>query len=608
MTTHSTTFVNGTTVTDAGWFNDLDRQTYEDVINVKNYGALGDGVTDDTSAITTAIAAAVSATTPTVLYFPTGTYLTSSTLTLSNNFHVMGEGYVGLTGTRFTPSGNFPVFTVAAKGTLENFVIIGTNNAGHTAQDGIYMTGQNNVTITRVSFTKCYNSIHLKNVCFYIQIDHCEFYDNINAHLLTDGTGANGVDFKMYNSQCVPSAGKYFFYFTNLGSAVVDNLVISPATMTENSLYWDTCATNYGASVFSNVVFEGSVKESVKLVGTLAAPVKFVYFNQCNFNQSSGSLDAINFNYTNEVSIINSYISGFVNGLGFNQTSFRTRLIGNTFATVGDAVHGYAGSTITGLDMISNSLATGTANYLDLSAVTAANITSVNILGGYGGGGTPITIPAAANAALTTHQTGVLSLKGPAITGSTFSMGDLTSSATATPLVADMGGTFSSSAGANPKLKIYNDGTNVYGLGVATGGFFEFQMPGTSTYKFYSGGTSRLVINASGRVNMGTSQGDDTVNTLQVDGSIALKTAGSGLKVKEGSNARMGNSTLVGGQVIVANTSIAANTRIFTSRSVLGGAAGHLSCTRVNGTSFTINSSSGTDTSTIDWFLMDPAP
>ena len=92
------------------------------------------------------------------------------------------------------------------------------------------------------------------------------------------------------------------------------------------------------------------------------------------------------------------------------------------------------------------------------------------------------------------------------------------------------------------------------------------------------------------------------------DGDVILNTAGSGLQIKEGSNARMGVATLVGGTIAVANTSVTANTRIFISRSTTGGTVGHLSTTQIAATSFTVNSSDVGDTSTVNWLLIEPAP
>jgi hypothetical protein len=69
----------------------------------------------------------------------------------------------------------------------------------------------------------------------------------------------------------------------------------------------------------------------------------------------------------------------------------------------------------------------------------------------------------------------------------------------------------------------------------------------------------------------------------------------------------MGQATLSSGTVTVANTSVTANTRIFVAHATLGGTLGHLTTTLIAATSFTINSSSGSDTSVVNWMLVEPA-
>jgi hypothetical protein len=77
-----------------------------------------------------------------------------------------------------------------------------------------------------------------------------------------------------------------------------------------------------------------------------------------------------------------------------------------------------------------------------------------------------------------------------------------------------------------------------------------------------------------------------------------------GFNLRSGTNSRLGSAVLVAGTVTVANTSVTTSTLAFLSRSVAGGALGHLSYTVVAGTSITINSTSVTDTSTINYLLV----
>ncbi|WP_399142146.1 glycosyl hydrolase family 28-related protein [Streptomyces sp. NBUA17] len=89
--------------------------------------------------------------------------------------------------------------------------------------------------------------------------------------------------------------------------------------------------------------------------------------------------------------------------------------------------------------------------------------------------------------------------------------------------------------------------------------------------------------------------------------ALNLGSAGGGIAIAEGANARMGTSTLAAGTVTVANTSVTANTRVLPFRQAAGGTLGHLSVTKNAGVGFTITSSSNTDTSAVAWVLLEPA-
>jgi hypothetical protein len=90
--------------------------------------------------------------------------------------------------------------------------------------------------------------------------------------------------------------------------------------------------------------------------------------------------------------------------------------------------------------------------------------------------------------------------------------------------------------------------------------------------------------------------------------NLKITTVGAGLRVKEGSNAKQGTATLTAGTVTVSNASVTANSRIFLTSQADGGTPGYLRVSaRVAGTSFTITSSSGTDTSTVAYQIFEPA-
>lgn len=109
---------------------------------------------------------------------------------------------------------------------------------------------------------------------------------------------------------------------------------------------------------------------------------------------------------------------------------------------------------------------------------------------------------------------------------------------------------------------------------------------------------------------------DDTTSAMQVAGNfrstgeIITSVAGKGLSIKEGSNARMGAATLVAGTKVVSTTAVQTGDRIFISLDTPNGTLGSISAPTsaiVNATSFTINSSSATDTSVVNWHIIRPA-
>lgn len=101
-------------------------------------------------------------------------------------------------------------------------------------------------------------------------------------------------------------------------------------------------------------------------------------------------------------------------------------------------------------------------------------------------------------------------------------------------------------------------------------------------------------------------QGVAEIGTADSDIIIAL--AGKGLRVKEGTNARMGTVTLAAGSGTVTNSSITANTRIFLGYHTVNASPGALFCHAITiGTGFVVNSTSASDTGVVSYLLVEAA-
>lgn len=148
---------------------------------------------------------------------------------------------------------------------------------------------------------------------------------------------------------------------------------------------------------------------------------------------------------------------------------------------------------------------------------------------------------------------------------------------------------------AQPRFKVRGDGRLDWGAG------------GASDATLYRSDVGALTTDGFFAMNAGQSSGQFSVFTGSAQ-ALRLGTAGGGMSVAEGANARMGTATLVAGTATVSNTSVTATTRIFLTAQTSGAAPGALRVSaRTAGTSFTVTSTSGTDTSQFAYFLVEPA-
>lgn len=149
-----------------------------DKFNVKTYGAVGDGVTDDTAVIAAAIAAMSAGD---VLYFPPGTYVTSSALSLADN----NVALVFAAGAKIESSSATNVLNATS---LSGITIQGGHfDGGDTGSHALLFTSCIDVTISGAEVEEA-GSIGIKlDECSRSIVEKCRLHNNATYGIEDEG-------------------------------------------------------------------------------------------------------------------------------------------------------------------------------------------------------------------------------------------------------------------------------------------------------------------------------------------------------------------------------------------------------------------------------------
>lgn len=111
----------------------------------------------------------------------------------------------------------------------------------------------------------------------------------------------------------------------------------------------------------------------------------------------------------------------------------------------------------------------------------------------------------------------------------------------------------------------------------------------------------------SGSVTAGTTLTATLGDITATNGNLVLGTAGNKLRITTGSNASIGTSAaMTAGSITISTTAVTASSIIFLTHATTAGTLGNLYVGTITaGTSFVINSSSNTDTSTVNWLIIN---
>lgn len=173
--------------------------------NIRNFGAVGDGVADDTEAIRHAIRDG-----DRVLHFPPGTYRITGTIEIpleqfgplgidgtSGTARIVMEapgpalrliGTHGGTGDPSSAKGN--VFPSQRLPTIQNLEIEGK----HPEADGIELIRTMQSVFEGVLIRKCRHGIHLVERNRNVLISHCHIYNNVGVGIFLDGVNLHQIN------------------------------------------------------------------------------------------------------------------------------------------------------------------------------------------------------------------------------------------------------------------------------------------------------------------------------------------------------------------------------------------------------------------------------
>jgi hypothetical protein len=360
------------------------------VFNVKNYGAVGDNVANDTAAIQAAVNAAglVNGT----VFFPSGTYkITQINVNVPSAIKLEGID-ASTTGSRLASATNAPMLYVTSPCTIENLALVGAGNDTFTLQDGIFIDNTNDVYVRNVFLAEMYNCVHIKDSVFYSFFDNVRFYSAENCLVYGDGTAPEGYAVQFNNCQATINHATYGFFFDNCGSVIIDSLLMSPAVATDHGIVFNTLAPLAGIQQISNTVIEGARQFGLYLKGTEANPIRFVFVS----NSYMAGDPSVMIDYGKNVYFDNCYFTGS-GTVGSNRHAVKTSYKGDNvmlsnceFQVINVPITAGLSCSSVSYDVV-NPVYEGGFPFIYLPFLPQSNVKRISVMGGkMGGSANPI--------------------------------------------------------------------------------------------------------------------------------------------------------------------------------------------------------------------------
>lgn len=169
-------------------------------INAREHGAIGDGVTDDTTALQSAITAAAGS----ELFIPAGTYLISSALVVPSDTTIRGAGpdatilYAPTLGAAVLGTGqtSYSASTVDRRFRIRVLSLgIQGNSGGAVASSiGVDLSQCSSGLVAGCRIRFCETSVRVANVAYYNDVVGCECSNATDGVLIENGANSNAIE------------------------------------------------------------------------------------------------------------------------------------------------------------------------------------------------------------------------------------------------------------------------------------------------------------------------------------------------------------------------------------------------------------------------------
>jgi len=309
-----------------------------DYLNIKDYGAVGDGSKDDTQSIRDAIAAAATIKKP--VWFPQGAYKVTSAINITSSVVLIGAGKFKTAIVNYTANNNvfvieYDMVTIKDLNIQQSATVTAT--AGAAIVVGLSKTQRNWLLVENVILQRSYKGIELVNAndCKFLNVDFslientCVDMHNVNP------SGDNIFDNIIMSA--TDSSNAYGFYIRSADVSFYSNVKILNH---KYPIYAVSDTGNINKQFFNNLSIEGNngteLIHLAKGTGYVTSEIEICGGNLgTNTNDNTTSINILD-------SVTNVSIKGIVfssigttSGCnGIKSSGQRINIIGNIFTGI----------------------------------------------------------------------------------------------------------------------------------------------------------------------------------------------------------------------------------------------------------------------------------